>query len=193
MPSRSAVALLLAATAVLALSGCTTGAPDPDDIPAVTTPQADISGEWVVTRTVVSSNDAANPLHVVGATSVRYISVDREECETALCPGTVSSGSAVESREETELTQTDGGFEYEFTGSLDCMNATTGGVLVVDGFEYTQKAVITAVAPDGAAATTLTGTLSYSDTVTDKAVANGCTRDPATVTVEYTLAAVRAP
>ncbi|GAB2447249.1 hypothetical protein HD599_001577 [Conyzicola lurida] len=193
MLSRPVVALLLASTALLAIAGCTTGAPDTDSTPVVTTPQADISGEWVVTRTVVSSTDVTDPLHAVGATSVRYVSVVRDDCETALCPGTVSSGAAMEAREQTDLIQTDGGFGYEFVGTLDCMNTATGGVLVVDGFEYEQTTTFTAVAPDGGTATTLTGELVYTDTVTPDAVSKGCTRDPSTITVEYSLAAVRAP
>jgi hypothetical protein len=197
MPSRRAVALLLASTSLLALSACTSGAPTPDDTAAVTAPQADISGEWVVTRTVSASNDTTNPARAVGATSVRYVLVDRDDCDEALCPGTVSSGAAVDARENTELTQTDGGFEYTFTGALDCMNSTTGGVLFVDGFDYTQTAKLTvgqATDVEGqATASTLTGNLEYTDTGTAAALDAGCTRDPLSVAVSYTVTAVRAP
>ena len=197
MPSRRAVALLLASTALLALSACTSGTPTPDDTAAVTTPQADISGEWVVTRTVAASNDTTNPARAVGATSVRYVLVEREDCGDALCPGTVASGAAADAREETTLTQTDGGLEYEFTGALDCMNSATGGVLYVDGFDYRQTAKLTAgeaADVDGQpTASTLTGTIEYTDTVTTAALDAGCTRDPLAVTVSYTVAAVRAP
>ena len=196
MPSRRVVAVLLAATALISLSACTVGSPD-DSTPAVTTEQADISGEWVVTRTVATSNDLSNPAHVVGAVSVRYVLIDRDSCKTALCAGTVSSGAALEGREKTELTQTDGGLGYTFSGSLDCMNATTGGVLVVDGFEFAQTATLTvgeSADVDGTpTASTLTGTIEYTDTVTAEALEAGCTRDPAAVTVEYAVAAVRAP
>ena len=197
MPSRRVVALLLASTALLALSGCTTSAPRPDDTPAVTAPQADISGEWVVTRTVTESNDPTNPSRAVGATSVRYVLVDREDCGAALCDGTVSSGATLESREETPLTQTDGGFDYAFTGSLDCMNAATGGVLVVGGFSYEQTATLavgeTTEVDGGPVAATLTGTITYTDTITAKAAENGCTRDPVAVDVTYAVAATRTP
>ena len=196
MPPRRVVAVLAAATALISLSACTAGSPD-DSKSEVTTAQADIGGEWVVTRTVVSSNDPSNPAHVVGATSVRYVLVDREECGDAVCDGTVSSGATLETRESTELVQTDGGFDYEFTGGLDCMNATTGAVLAVDGFDFAQKATLTvgekADVGGVPTASTLTGTISYTDTVTEAALETGCTRDPLTVTVEYAVAAGRAP
>ncbi|GAB3606336.1 hypothetical protein GCM10027413_17450 [Conyzicola nivalis] len=197
MPSRRVVAFLLASAALVVLSGCTAGASQPDDTATVTTPQADISGEWVVTRTVTASNDPTNATRAVGATSVRYVLVERDDCGAALCDGTVSSGATLEDREETALTQTDGGFDYGFTGSLDCMNAATGGVLVVDGFAYEQTASLTlgeTSEGDGVTtAATLTGTITYSDTVTGAATENGCTRDPLAVEVTYAVAATRAP
>ena len=193
MPFRRAVAVLFASAALVALGACTTGVPTPDDTPAVTTPQPDISGEWVVTRTVTASNDAANPARAVGATSVRYVLVDRDDCDDVLCDGTVASGETLEGREETALIQTDGGFDYEFAGSLDCMNQTTGGVLVVDGFDYTQKASLTATSTDGTTADALTGTIAYTDTVTDAALEAGCTRDPMAVEITYAVAATRTP
>lgn len=194
MLSRRVVAVLLASTALLALSACTTGTPAPDDSAAVTTPQADISGEWVVTRTVVSSNDTTNPARAVGATSVRYVLVDRDSCDEALCTGTVSSGATLEDREETPLTQTDGGFDYSFTGALDCMNSTTGGVLAVGGFDYSQTATLTVGEKgDDDVATTLAGTIEYTDTVSAAALEAGCTRDPLTVEVSYAVAAARTP
>jgi len=192
MLSRRAVAVLFASTALLALSACTSGAPTPDDTAAVTTPQSDISGEWVVTRTVLSSNDTTNPARAVGATSVRYVLVDRESCDEALCAGTVASGETADAREETALTQTDGGFDYTFTGALDCMNTATGGVLVVDGFDYSQTATLTAgETGEGVVAATLAGEINYTDTVTAAALEAGCTRDPLTVEVTYAVAAVR--
>ena len=193
MPSRRVVALLLASTALLALSACTTGAPAPADTPAVTAPQSDISGEWVVTRTVLTSNDPSVAERAVGATSVRYVLVERDACKKALCDGTVSSGATADAREKTALRQTDGGFEYEFTGSLDCMNTATGGVLAIDGFDYSQKATLTAgETGEGVTAATLSGTITYTDTVTEAALEAGCTRDPLTVDVTYSVAAVRA-
>ncbi|MET4581435.1 hypothetical protein ABIE21_000925 [Conyzicola nivalis] len=196
MPPRRVVAVLAAATALISLSGCTAGSPD-DSTSAVSTAQADVAGEWVVTRTVVSSNDLSNPAHVVGATSVRYVLVEREQCDDALCDGTVSSGATLEARESTDFVQTDGGFDYEFSGGLDCVNATTGAVVAVDGFDFAQKATLTVgetADVDGTpTASTLTGTISYTDTVTEAALETGCTRDPLAVEVEYAVAAVRAP
>ncbi|WP_411700161.1 hypothetical protein [Conyzicola sp.] len=197
MPSRRVVALLLASASLVGVSACTTGDPRPDDTATVTTPQADISGEWVVTRTVTASNDPTNPGRAVGATSVRYVLVERDDCGAALCDGTVSSGATLEDREQTALTQTDGGFDYAFTGGLDCMNATTGGVLVVDGFDYEQTATLTVGETTGDAASamaaTLAGTITYGDTITQNAAENGCTRDPAAVEVTYAVAATRTP
>ena len=192
MLSRRAVAVLLASTALLALGACTSGAPTPDDTATVTAPQADISGEWVLTRTVLTSNDTTNPERAVGATSVRYVLVDRDACDEPLCGGTVASGATADAREETALTQTDGGFDYTFTGSLDCMNTATGGVLVADGFDFEQTATLTAgETGEGVVASTLSGTISYTDTVNQNAIDNGCVRDPLTVEVSYAVAAVR--
>ena len=195
MPTRRVVAVLAAATALISLSACTAGSPD--DAKSTVSAQADVAGEWVVTRTVVTSNDLSNPAHVVGATSVRYVLVDREQCDDALCEGTVSSGATLEARESTEFVQTDGGFDYEFTGGLDCMNATTGAVVAVDGFDFAQTATFTVGETADVAgvptASTLTGTISYTDTVTEAALETGCTRDPLAVEVEYAVAAARAP
>ena len=197
MSSRSTVAILLASTALLGLTGCTGGSSSEPESPAVTAPQADISGEWVVTRTVLTSDDASNPARAVGATSVRYVAIDREDCDEAVCPGTVLSGATLEGRTETKLEQTDGGLEYSFDGTLDCMNATTGGVLSVGAFEFSQTATLTvgeSAEVDGVdTASTLAGTLTYTDTLTDSGIDAGCLRDPRTVTVEYSVAAVRAP
>jgi hypothetical protein len=197
MRSRRAVVTILASTALLALTACTAGAPQQTDTDAATTPQADISGEWVVTRTVVTSNDATNPARAVGSTSVRYLSVDRDDCDSALCDGTVSSGATLDDRVQTPLAQTDGGFDYSFEGTLDCMNTSTGGVLVVGGFVYSQTAKLTVGATtdvDGTpTAATLTGTIDYTDTPTADAIDAGCTRDPLTVDVDYTVTATRPP
>ena len=197
MRYRPVVVTLFAATALVALSGCTGGGSQPTGTAAVTTPQADISGEWVVTRTVATSNDASNPARVVGATSVRYLMVDRDDCDEQVCDGTVSSGATLEGRVQTELAQTDGGFDYTFAGNLDCMNSATGGVLVVGGFAYSQTAKLTVGATtdvDGTpTAATLTGTIDYTDSPTADAIEAGCTRDPLTVDVEYTVTATRPP
>jgi hypothetical protein len=194
MAHRRLTAVLLVSAALFGLTACTTATPTPDDTVAA---QPDIAGEWVVTRTVVSSDDATNPARAVGATSVRYVSVDRDPCDTSLCTGSVASGETTEDRESTALTQTDGGFEYTFTGSLDCMDTSTGGVLAVGAFGYTQLATLSVASSSGsgadASASSLTGTLEYTDTLTAKAAANGCVRSPVTVTVSYSLSAVRAP
>jgi hypothetical protein len=192
------IALLVASASVLGLVACT-----PSDEPktpttdaAATVPhQAILDGEWVVTRTVVSSDDASNPARAVGAESVRYMALVRESCGEPLCAGTVSSGTTLEGRETAAFTQVNGGLEYTMTGAIDCMNAATGGVLAVDAFEYSQKATLTIgeyATVDGVdTATTLTGTILYSDTVTAAAVSVGCARAPATVTVEYAVTATR--
>jgi len=186
---------MLAATALVALlAGCTPVSGDDD---TVTTPQASISGEWVVTRTVVSSDDTTNPARAVGANSVRYVLIEREDCGSPVCPGTVSSGSTPDARESTDLVQTDGGLEYALSGTLDCMNTATGSVLAVEAFAYEQTAVLSVDARAEVSgvdtATTLSGTLRYTDTLTENGSSDGCARTPTTVTVEYTLSAVRAP
>jgi hypothetical protein len=197
-PARPFAALVIASVALLGLGACTAG--EPPTLPSAATqpatpPQASIDGEWVVTRTVVSSDDVSNPARVVGAESVRYLSITREDCGDALCEGTVASGSSPESREATGFTQVDGGLEYELTGALDCLNVTTGGVLAVDGFEFSQRATLgVADSVDVAGtdtATKLTGVILYSDTLSARAAAVGCERAPATVNVEYSVTAVR--
>lgn len=200
MVSHRTVALLAAVVGLAALSGCTTGGSGPGSSTDATdsaTPQAAISGEWVVTRTVVSSDDATNPARAVGATSVRYVLIERDDCGDALCAGTVSTGTTPDARESTPLTQTDGGLEYALAGILDCMNAATGGVLATGGFDYEQTATLSVgeqADVDGVdTASTLAGTLRYSDTLTERGLENGCVRSPSTVTVEYSLSAVRAP
>ena len=192
--ARRRTALITAAAAVLAtLAGCT-GPADPQPVAG---PQASIEGEWVVTRTVVASDDTTNPARAVGANSVRYVLIEREDCESALCPGTVSSGPTPDARESTALDQTDGGLEYTLTGALDCLNTATGSVLAVDAFDYRQTATLAVDARAEASgvdtASALSGTLSYTDTLTDDGASNGCVRSPGTVTVEYELSAVRAP
>jgi hypothetical protein len=187
-----------AAVVLAALVGCTPASSGGDDAGGpVTTPQASIAGEWVVTRTVVSSDDTTNPARAVGANSVRYVLIERDDCDSAVCPGTVSSGATPDARESTELTQIDGGLEYDLTGTLDCLNTATGSVLAVDAFEFRQSATLTVATRAEVSgvdtASTLTGTLSYTDTLTDDAAADGCARTPSTVAVEYTLSAVRAP
>ena len=51
--------------------------------------------------------------------------------------------------------------------------------------------VIATDAADESKASTLEGTLVYTDTVTNEALELGCSREPVTTTTEYTLSAVR--
>jgi hypothetical protein len=192
--ARGAAAALVVLGALTALSGCTPETTaQPDDAAAVTATQASFTGEWVLTRTVVSSDDATNPEHVVGAVSTRAVMLERDSCADALCPGTVTSGATVAARESTPFTQTDGGLTYVFRGSLDCMNTVTGGVLVVDAFDYSQQVVLTTGDVVDNAASSIAGTISYTDTLNQNAIDRGCIRDPSTVNVEYTVTGVRAP
>lgn len=184
---------------VLALSACT-GEGDPDPIstePAITTPQAVLEGEWIVTRTVTDSDDTANPSRIVGAESVRLVQIEQEECEAAVCLGTVSSGVVLEERETTTLEQTDGGLSWEFVGALDCYRAGTTTVQAANAFEFTQRVELTvseSVDVDGTlTATALVGTMTLTDTIVPDAADFGCTREPATAEVEYSVVAVRAP
>ena len=185
---------MAAAALLTSLAGCTPATPDGDPVTAA---QASIAGEWVVTRTVVSSDDTSNPARAVGANSVRYLLIEREDCGSAVCAGTVSSGATPDARESTDLVQTDGGLEYALAGTLDCINTATGTVLAVEAFDYEQTAALTVDARAEVSgvdtATTLSGTLRYTDTLTQNGSSDGCVRTPATVTVEYTLSAVRAP
>ena len=194
---RVSAALLAGAALLAVLTGCTPGRADGEDSGPVTTPQASIAGEWVVTRTVVSSDDTSNPARAVGANSVRYLLIEREDCGNATCPGTIASGATPDARESAELTQIDGGLEYALVGTLDCLNSATGAVVAIDAVEYRQDATLTvgtrAEVSGVDTASTLTGTLSYTDTVTADGAADGCARTPETVSVEYTLSAVRAP
>jgi hypothetical protein len=70
-------------------------------------------------------------------------------------------------------------------------------VIAVDAFDFRQSAALTVDSRTDLAgvdtASAMGGTLSYTDTLTQDGASDGCVRSPGTVTVEYTLSAVRAP
>jgi hypothetical protein len=163
----------------------------------VTTPQASLAGEWILTRTVTASNDVTDPERILGAVSTRLVSIEQRACETALCPGSVTSGITVAARESTELIQTDGGLEWTFSGTLNCLSVASGEVQVADAFTFTALSTLrvseTADVAGVLTATLLEGTLVLRDSLSLEAFDKGCRRDPAETQVEYTLSAVRAP
>jgi len=177
----------------LALAGCSGDAPAPVETPTLTTPQASLAGEWVVTRTVTESDDPTTAERAVGSQSVRYVLIEQSTCDSVVCPGTVSSGATLEARETTELTQVDGGLGYTFTGALNCLREDASTVLALDAFTFTQTAALAVVdVDDSGAASSLDGTITYTDSLTADAQRAGCKRDPATVNVVYSVTAVRA-
>ena len=131
----------------------------------------------------------------VGAVSTRLVLLDQTACDEIVCPGMVSSGTTVDAREQTPLSQIDRGVTWTFTGSLDCVRAESESVLVLDAFDYVQKTELRVTGTeevDGVlTATGLEGTIVYSDSLTQDAVAKGCVRDPLETTVEYSVTAVR--
>lgn len=190
----------LGAVAVLsiALTGCS-GSPAPEPSGSSTavdnTLQASINGEWTVTRTVVSSDDAANPVHAVAAVSARAVQFVDVECFDGPCSGSVQSGPTNAVRETTTFTSSGDVIRYEFTGFLNCLRQDTGAVLVVNGYSYTSTVEVKVIANDATddtKASTLEGTMTYTDTLTPEAIEAGCTRTPLETTTEYTLTAVRA-
>jgi hypothetical protein len=194
---RRAVTLIVAAATIAGLSACTAAAPAPDDTATPRAALPDVAGEWVVTRTVTASDDSSNPAHAVGAVSQRFLLLEVDSCDATACTGTVSSGPTVDAREEGELTPSKRGFGYRIEGTLDCMDAATGGVLAVGGFAFSQEAdlAIDEASGNGDASTavSLVGTLHHTDSITSDGSADGCSRTPPTATVEYALSAVRAP
>ena len=196
MTSRVVAALLAAPLAILMLVGCSGDpAPAPAPTSTVTTPQASFDGEWILTRTITASNDVSGETRAVGAVSTRLVLLDQTPCDDIVCPGMVSSGSTLDAREQTPLTQIDGGASWRFTGSLDCMRAESESVLVLDAFDYTQEVellVAESTDVDGVlTATSLSGSIVYTDTLSQEAIARGCVRDPLETTIEYSVTAVR--
>jgi hypothetical protein len=194
---RRAATLLVAAATIAGLSACTAGVPSPDAPATPTAALPDVAGEWVVTRTVTASDDSSNPAHAVGAVSQRFLLLEVDSCDADACTGTVSSGPTVDAREEGELTPSDRGFGYRIEGTLDCMDAATGGVLAIGGFSFSQEADLAIDEASGngdeSTAVSLVGTLHHTDSITSDGLADGCSRTPTTATVEYALSAVRAP
>jgi hypothetical protein len=182
----------------LMLTGCGTGAPTPlpstSSTPINHQEQASIAGEWVVTRTVVSSDDVNNPAHVVGEVSTRLVKFTDVICTDGPCTGLVLSGPTVDVRAVGNFSSSGDVIDYVLTGFLHCIDQATGVVIVPNGYAYTATVRLTVLGTDevdSTKATTLEGTLSYTDTVTDEALGSGCSREPVATTTEFTLTAVR--
>ena len=191
--------VLVAVAVLAALTGCSGGgAPAP--VPSGSTSaasqekQATIDGEWVLTRTVATTDDVNNPAHVAGTVSTRYVKFGDISCPVGACTGGVLSGPTQTVRDSTSFSSAGDVITYEFTGFINCLRADTGAVLVPNGYAYTAKVELSVVATDAVDATkasTLEGTLTYTDTVTNEALKAGCSREPVTTTTEYTLTAAR--
>lgn len=191
--------VLLAAAVVAALTGCTGGG-DPTPVPTASESavsqekQATIDGEWVLTRTVVASDDVNNPAHAVAAVSTRYVKFGDVVCPVGACTGGVLSGPTQAVRDSTTFSSSADTITYEFSGSINCLRQDTGEVLVPNGYTYTAKVELRVASMDAVLTTkaaTLEGTLIYTDTVTNEALAAGCSREPVSTTTEYALTAVR--
>lgn len=198
MTARILRALGLSAAVAIALTGCS-GTPEPTPSGSAaavdTTEQAEIAGEWTLTRTVASSDDAANPAHAVAAVSTRALLFQDVTCAGGPCEGTVLSGPTAGIRDTGAFTSAGDVITYTFTGYLNCLRQDTGAVLVANGYAYTSTVELSVVATDAAddsRASTLEGTMTYTDELTPAAIEAGCTRTPLKATTEYTLSAVRA-
>ena len=191
-------ALLPGITILLLLAGCSGGSsPDAGSSASAvdTTEQSTIAGEWTLTRTVTTSDDAANPAHAVGTVSTRALLFEDVACDNGPCTGTVQSGPTTGVRDTTTFSSSGNTIRYEFSGFVNCLRQDTGAVLVANGYAYTatvELAVISTDATDDSLASTLEGTLTYSDSLTAEAIEAGCTREPLETTTEYSLSAVRA-
>jgi len=184
--------------AVALLAGCSSGAimpvPSQSTTPVSHSVQASIVGEWIVTRTVVSTDDVNNPAHAIAAVSTRLVKFTDVVCSDGPCTGLVLSGPTQAVREVGDFSSSGDVISYVFTDFLNCLDQATGSVLVPNGYAYTATVSLTVIGTDEldtTKATTLDGTLSYTDTVTDEALLAGCSREPVTTTTEYTLTAVR--
>lgn len=180
------------------LAGCSSGAimpvPSQSTTPVNNAVQASIVGEWILTRTVVSTDDVNNPAHAVAAVSTRLVKFTDVVCSDGPCTGLVLSGPTQAVREVGDFSSSGDVIGYVFTDFLNCVDQATGLVLVPNGYAYTATVSLTVIGTDEldtTKATTLDGTLSYTDTVTDEALLAGCSREPVTTTTEYTLTAVR--
>ena len=194
-PYPATAVVLLAA---LALGGCAS-APEPaptSSSPVVdATEQSDIAGEWTLTRTVVSSDDASNPARAAAAVSTRSLQFLDVTCAGGPCTGSVLSGPTSAVRDSTTFESSGDVIRYEFSGFVNCIRQDTGAVLVVNGYSYTATVELTVIANDAAddsKASTLEGTMTLTDELTPEAIEAGCARTPESTTTEYTLSAVRA-
>lgn len=191
--------ILLSAAVLALLTGCSSGG-DPAPVPTTSgspvsqEKQASIDGEWVLTRTVTTSDDVNNPAHAVGAASTRYVLFANVQCAVGPCTGTVLSGPTQGVRATTDFTSAGDVISYTFSGAINCVRQDTGEVLVPNGYSYTATVELRLLALDEADATraaSLEGTLVYTDTPTNEALEAGCSREPVTATTEYALTAVR--
>ena len=188
--------LLVAAIVLAALTGCTGGpsAPVPTGTAIDHAEQSQIDGEWILTRTVTSTDDVGNTLRAVGTVSTRLLQFGDIVCSEGPCVGTVLSGPTQAVRATTAFSSSGDTIQFVFEGFVNCLRADTGAVLVPNGYAYTETVVLKVIATDAedeSKATTLDGTLVYSDRVTNEALEAGCTRDPVSTTTEYSLSAVR--
>ncbi len=190
---------LVAVAVLAALTGCSGGG-DPAPVPSSSASavsqekQATVDGEWVLTRTVTTSDDVNNPAHAVGAVSTRYLKFGDVSCPVGACTGAVLSGPTQAVRDVSTFNSSADTITYDFSGSINCLRQDTGAVLVPNGYTYTAHVVLSLVSTDAVdptKASTLEGTLTYSDTVTNEALTAGCSREPVTATTEYALTAVR--
>jgi hypothetical protein len=191
------VVALLGATILLA--GCSAGTPSVSPTSSVGpvdhTEQSLIDGEWTITRTVVSTDDKNNPAHAVGAASVREVLFSDVECRSGPCTGTVASGPTTAVRDTSSFTSSGNTISYDFTGYLNCLSPADGSVVVSSGYQFQSHVELKVTASTGSGssqtASHLEGTLHYTDTVTNDALAAGCARVPETSVTEFTLVGVR--
>jgi hypothetical protein len=191
------VALLSAA---ILLAGCSAGAPSVSPSSSVGpidhTVQSLIDGEWTLTRTVTSTDDKNNPAHAVGTASVREVRFSDVECRSGPCTGTVASGPTTAVRDSSLFRSSGNTISYDFSGYLNCLSPADGSVLVSNGYQFQSHVELKVTASTGSGTTQtashLEGTLHYTDTITNEALAAGCARAPETSTTEFTLVGVRA-
>ena len=189
--------LIIAAIALAALTACS-GAPTP--VPTGSggaidhSEQSTIDGEWVVTRTVVSTDEINNPARAVGTVSTRLVLFDGVSCSDGPCTGTVLSGPTQAARDSTTFSSSGDTIHVVFEGFVNCLRQDTGAVLEPNGYAYTETIELKVIANDPveeSKATTLEGTLTYTDTLTNAALEAGCSRTPVATTTVYSLSAVR--
>lgn len=191
------VPLGAALAVIVTLSGCSAATPTPiasSSVPVDHTEQATIDGEWVLTRTVVTSDEVNNPARAEGAVSTRNVKFGDVVCTGGPCTGGVLSGPTTGVRDQTTFTSSGNVIHYEYSGFLNCLRQDTGAVLVADGYSYTSTidlTMATTVEGDETTAATLEGTMTYTDTVTTAALEAGCSREPVTAITTYSLTAVR--